>query len=240
MSLTQSSPDEQTYECDHCGGDRRPSTSVAGSFCSHECHRAHRGQKRVRELFRTLEHDHRYCTTCGRKLKEVIKPPKRNAVGKDIPDWVIGWQHRTDRSCIGERSPRVDIPDESELELPSKPDGAIYAYDHDGSTKNVGNYGDFRNERPPTIAPNDPVYTGTVCNCGNTDHRHEEERIRNRSPFETAYYLAIATRELRTEGKHEVEIDRDRLFDAVLEQALPVEERTDVDIREALAKAVIL
>lgn len=77
----------------------------------------------------------------------------------------------------------------------------------------------------------DGVAKGTVCCCGNTSHRHEEDALRERFPFTTAYWLLVAARTLRREGKHEVELDRGRLFDAVLERE---------SIREALEQAVVL
>lgn len=244
----QSPQHDQTLECGYCDEQFTP-PATAGSFCSPECHHAHRGMKSAREVFEILEQDHRYCGTCGRRLKDIQKPPKQNSVGKEIPDFVIGWQFRTDYATIGERSPSVDVPDEEDLDIPKNPadpDGPVYAYEKDGTDKNVGNFRDYHNTPDPEPSPSDPVLGGTVCNCGNTDHRHEEESIRNRLPFTTAYYIGIASQDLRSEGKHDVEIDRDRLVDAVLEQVLPTEnengvvEPYDIDLLDAFAKAVVL
>lgn len=208
MSTTTSPTTEETYECAHCGGPRRPSTSVAGSFCSTECHREHRREKRAAEVLRELEQDHRWCATCGRQLKEieaggcslVVKPSAHQEWTAASDVWV-GIQHRTAHADIGEVS--LDTTDDG------------------------------------TVLTDDRVATGTVCECGNTDHRHAEPIIRQRSPFETAHYLGIAVETLRSEGKHDVDVDRQTLIESLLDQLLPVED-ADLDLRAALADAVTL
>lgn len=200
MSATTHTHDlesRDTYECSHCGGDRDPRTSVAGSFCSIECHRAHRREKRAREIMRELEHDHRFCATCGRQLKTVEKPTDaalRQIDGYHSTTALVGYQYRTEHAETGEIS--LDVDDEA--------------------------------DRPIV---EDGVATGTVCSCGNTSHRHEEAALRERFPFTTAYWLWLAARTLRAEDKHDVRLERERLFDAVLERA---------SIRDALAQAVVL
>jgi hypothetical protein len=208
MSTTTSTSTEETYECAHCGGPRRASTSVAGSFCSIECHQQHRREKRAAEALRELEQDHRFCGTCGRQLKEieagdcsvVVKPASHQEWVAASDVWV-GIQHRTAHADIGEVS--LDTTDD---------------------------------DRTPV---RDRVATGTVCTCGNTDHRHAEPAIRQRSPFETAHHLALAVDVLRSEDKHAVDVDRRALIEAVLDQMVPVED-ADLDLRAALATAVVL
>jgi len=208
MSTTTPTPSEETYECAYCGSPRRPSTSVAGSFCSIVCHRQHRRQKRAGEVLRELKQDHRFCATCGRQLKEieagdqslVVKPSSHQDWTAASDVWV-GIQHRTEHAEAGEIS--LDTTDD------------------------------------PAMLTDDRVATGTTCACGNTDHRHEEPAIRERAPFETAHYLALAVEALRAEGKHDVDIDRHELVDAVTEQAVPVQD-TDIDVQAALADAVRL
>jgi len=163
MSTTISTPTEEAYECAYCGGPRRPSTSVGGSFCSIECHHEHRREKRAAEVLRELTQDHRFCATCGRQLKEieaggcsvVVKPASHQEWTAASDVWV-GIQHRTRHADIGEVSLDTTEGDDTLVQ--------------------------------------DRVATGTVCACGNTDHRHEELAIRQRSPFETAHYLALAAR----------------------------------------------
>lgn len=211
MSTATHSESGETYRCSECDEEFAAIAAVAGSFCSMECHRSHRRGKRAREVMRELEHDHRFCATCGRQLKEIERPIGKSLV---IPpsahdDWaaasdvLVGFQHRTQHAETGEIS--LDVDD--------------------------------RAERPIV---EDTVTTGTICECGNTAHRHEEGAIRERAPFETAYYVALATRVLRAEDKHDVVLDRRALFDAVLEQAVPVEAGTSIDVRGALRAAVVL
>lgn len=203
MSATPHQADgEKIYKCSHCGGDRRASTSVGGSFCSTGCYRAHRRSKQAGEIFELLEHDHRFCATCARQLKTTNKPPRQVVIPPSLhdSDWgnasdvLIGYQYRTHHAETGEIS--LDVDDEA--------------------------------DRPIV---EDGVATGTVCECGNTSHRHEEDALRDRFPFSTAYYLLLATRVLRAEEKHDIHLDRGALFDAVLERE---------PIRKAVAQAVIL
>ena len=211
MSVTPTQPtDEETYECSHCGGDRRPSTSVAGSFCSTACHRAHKRAKQAGRILEILEHDHRFCKTCGRQLKTVDKPDTTLVVGPcEHQEWghakdvLVGYQYRTEHADQGEISMDVDEA----------------------------------GDRPIVERG---VATGTVCRCGNTAHQHGEAIIRDRFPFETAYFLHRAARTLRAEDKHDVQLDRRQLFDAVVDQAVPVEDSNGLDIRAAIADAVVL
>ncbi|SNZ18306.1 hypothetical protein SAMN06269185_3327, partial [Natronoarchaeum philippinense] len=117
-----------------------------------------------------LEHDHRFCKTCGRQLKTVDKPATASVVvgpsshqewdyAKDV---LVGWQYRTEHAETGEIS--LDV-------------------DEDGDRPIV--------ERG--------VATGTICECGNTAHQHAEDAIRNREPFTTAYYVLRAARIFRAE-----------------------------------------
>jgi len=245
MSISKSTPKtSESYDCVSCGDEFDARRAVAGSFCSHACHDAHRGEKRVREIFRELEHDHRFCSTCGRTVKTIEKPPERNSKDKAITDAAVGWQHRTQHGSLGQQSVVVLDDDDDEPDVPDLDfeDGhePVYVFEYDGDTYNTGTYGDFRNPVEPSIRADEPVKMGTICRCGQTDHKDENETLRDRFPFATAYYLAVAASKLRSEDKHDVEIDRERLFEAVLEQILPVQEQRTVDIRKALAAAVVL
>lgn len=179
---------EETYDCTYCDDEFPAPTAVAGSFCSTSCHRAHRREKRVREVFREIEQDHRFCATCGRQLKTVDKPnttvvvgPSRHQEWDHAKDVLVGYQYRTEHAETGEISLDVD----EAADRPIVEDG---------------------------------VATGTVCKCGNTAHQHEEPILQGRFPFTTAYYVARAARVLREEGKHDVRLDLWRLFDAVLKR----------------------
>jgi len=242
MSVHTSTP-PQSVECGQCG-DQFQLPATAGSFCSPECHNEHLREKRADDFFETLEHDHRFCSTCGRQLKEIEKPPERNSAGKSITDAAIGWEHVTEHGEFGVKSSVVQDDDDDEPDLPDLDfeDGhdPVYVFELGDETHNVGTYRDFRNPLEPSIRADEPVPTGTICRCGQTDHKHESETLRKRLPFTTAHYLTLAVDTLRAEEKTDVRVDRERLFEAVLEQILPVQEQRTVDIRKALAAAVVL
>ncbi|QLK25429.1 hypothetical protein HYG81_15260 [Natrinema zhouii] len=232
MSVHTTTP-PQSIECGQCG-DQFILPAVEGSFCSPECHDEHRREKLADDFFETLEHDHRFCSTCGRQLKEIEKPPERNSAGKSITDAAIGWEHVTEHGEFGIKSHIRDDGDD-DLDVPDLDfeDGhdPVYVYDVDGEDHNVGTYADFRNPLPRSIDAAEPIPVGAVCRCGQTDHKHENETLRTRFPFTVAHYLAVAAATLHAEGKTDVRVDRERLFEAVLEG-----ETT----REAFASAVIV
>ncbi|WP_255170117.1 hypothetical protein [Natrononativus amylolyticus] len=88
----------------------------------------------------------------------------------------------------------------------------------------------------------DLVRTGTICECGNTDHQHQETAIRNRQPFSTGCQLTAAICELQHEGKlsADLEVNLDHLQEAILGQTIPVEEGGVVNIHRALEEALVL
>ncbi|WP_256394094.1 hypothetical protein [Natronoarchaeum rubrum] len=182
-TTTHPDGDVQIYECAYCGGDRRASASVAGSFCSIECHRAHKRAKRAGEIFELVEHDHRFCRTCFAQLKEVSKPARTLVIPPSLhdEDWgnasdvLVGYQYRTEHAETGEISMDVD----------AEGDRAIVE---------------------------DGVAMGTICECGATDHRDDEPAIRESMPAgRLVLQLAAAAETLRQEGKHDVDYDAEHL-----------------------------
>lgn len=195
-TTTHPDGDVQIYECAYCGGDRRASASVGGSFCSTECHRAHKRAKRAGEIFELLEHDHRFCRTCFSQLKEVHKPAGVSVV---IPpslhdeDWghatdvLVGYQFRTPAAETGEISMDVD----------AEGDRAIVE---------------------------DGVAMGTICQCGATDHRDDEPAIREGLAWHAIVaQLDAAIEALRAEDKHDIDVDTHTLA-SLLEIDVPVQE----------------
>lgn len=194
MSVKSTARDSHSeeYDCAHCDGPRSKH-SQWGSYCSRECYEAEQRAAKANELLNVLEHDHRYCHTCGRQLKEIEEPTESYSVvvgpcahhddWDNVTDVLIGYQYRTKHAETGEIS--LDIEDGRSAERPIVEDG---------------------------------VATGTVCTCGNTSHRHADETLRDRFPFTTAYYLHIAAEALRREEKHDVALNRDRLMSAVADR----------------------
>jgi len=175
MSVHTSTP-PQSVECGQCG-DQFLSPPPAGSFCSPKCHTEHRREKLADDFFETLEHDHRFCSTCGRQTKEIEKPPGTQLRGKSITDAAIGWEHVTEHGEFGVKSSVVQDDDDDEPDVPDLDfeDGhdPVYVFELGDETHNVGTYRDFRNPLEPSIRADEPVPTGTICRCGQTDHKHE-------------------------------------------------------------------
>lgn len=207
MSISQ--VPTETYECAQCGGPRAPETSVAGSFCSTDCHEAHRREKAAEKVLDRVVHSHKFCATCFRRLKFVYRPDH-----PDLPDFFRGYQHRTDNAELGEISrPARDVIEPE----PSPEDGAAYDYDDPGAEDRLVDLGYFRrqghNPEPEVVEripdpTEDVVRTGTVCTCGNTSHEHPDETIRNQHPFEAADRL---TRRLQESGNL-YRLDEEGLF----------------------------
>ena len=102
QSTPQSHSHAQVHSCtrDGCRGVVTPGDAVDG-HCSHECRLRDQGQK----LLNLVKHDHRFCYTCFRKLKEVHDVPawKRRRIDPVTESVVTGIQSRTEHAEIGER-----------------------------------------------------------------------------------------------------------------------------------------
>lgn len=95
MSTTESVTDTiDVYECDYCGDVFRHGTGDGGSFCSPLCHDDHRREKAARDIFETIESDHRFCSTCFRMISEIERPPD----SWGLPGCVIGYQYGTEHA----------------------------------------------------------------------------------------------------------------------------------------------
>jgi hypothetical protein len=99
MSITNYQQSSETDECDHpdCTTEYTPVKGVDG-HCSPECAQRHRGHR----LLKLLKHDHRFCYTCFRQLKEIDRPPET------APDCVTGFQYRTAHGELGQVAERRD------------------------------------------------------------------------------------------------------------------------------------
>jgi len=97
MSVQSDSP----VLCAWCDEERDPQASVRGSFCSRDCWLRHKGDKALNQL----RHDHRFCVSCGRQLKELEEPPDetlRQINGAESTHSLVGYQYRTPQADIGE------------------------------------------------------------------------------------------------------------------------------------------
>ena len=203
---TTSSVDSETYQCSNCGGDRLAHASVAGSFCSTECHRAHMRSKAASEILELLQNDHRFCYTCCQQLKDVDKPDKTVVVGPPQigeHDWevakdvFIGLQTTRNEADHGERTVHGETP---------------------WVRSNVA----------------DRVRMGTICSCGNTDDWHQERIIQRLLGTTVADRLIEAVETLRAEDKIETEID-DRELREIVGSRPPVADPVRFALTEAVS-----
>ena len=100
--------DENYYPCEHCGDGVHEDATVKGSFCSEACWYRHKGHRALDQI----ASDHRWCATCFRQIKTVIRPPDSKSVDVEGPihegrtdagpkDVLVGWQFQTEHTAWG-------------------------------------------------------------------------------------------------------------------------------------------
>lgn len=84
----------QSATCAECNGERDPTASVKGAYCSLDCYHRHKGRKALSEIHR----DHRFCATCYRVRKQVDRPPEYflRDRPKLIRDSIVGYEYPTE------------------------------------------------------------------------------------------------------------------------------------------------
>lgn len=101
-------PCEHCYPCERCGDPIVEANAVKGSFCSGTCWYRHKGRK----ILDQIESDHRWCATCFRQIKTVLKPPISDSIDVEGPDHagrvdtgpkdvLVGWQFATEHTTWG-------------------------------------------------------------------------------------------------------------------------------------------
>ena len=115
---TRPQSDGESYDCASadCSFEFPAGDGVRGSYCSHECSLRAEG----RRLLNVLKHDHRYCYTCFRRLKDTENAaPKwrRERLGPVTEAAVTAIQFRTEHARTGEvlRRTPAGIPDDTRL-----------------------------------------------------------------------------------------------------------------------------
>jgi len=200
---------DETWECDFCEADHAAHDFFNDAMCSEECER----RDRAETLLNKLRHDHRFCFSCGRRLKTVERPPedvtlvvgpcRHDAVPNVAKDVLVGYEYATEHADHGEIS--LDVVDDPRR-------GHIHPEAEDRLLA-------------------DRVGNGVTCSCGATDHRDADPTLRSRWAIEVAHNLQEATAELRAEGKTDERLRRDAHFDALIEGA---------SHEDALAQALVL
>lgn len=194
----------ETAECSYCDGDRDPYASVAGSFCSTECHTKHRADKALN----VVRNDHRICASCLRFVKTVESPDD---------EWVN--EHKS-RSQFALRVGGLfhNKCGESVLDLTHCPD------EQRTQRESIRGY-QYRTENAETavIEVEGPhkwsrvKQTGTSCRCGNTDPSETIDILQECEPAVVLANHVNTFRRLEAEGKIDKRINKDVLFETFRE-----------------------
>lgn len=188
-----------TYTCgrEACDEEWERESAGHGAFCSERCAQKHRGAK----LLNNIKHDHRWCHGCFRKCKDieqpgdlksvVIGPTDHDAVADTARDVLVGYQYLTEHARHGEKTGRGVVDDVSAVE------------------KREDEWVLCREDPDQTTAPADTlVMTGTICECGTTDHRDDYLRSEQVTSVRAATKrLCRALLFTGREGQHDKQFD---------------------------------
>lgn len=191
MAVSLSTPD--THECSRsdCDHEYAEPLAVEGSFCSERCATIHRGEK----LLTNIRHDHRYCHSCFRQLKEIERPPSEytlipgpvdhDALADEAKNCIIGFEYITEHATLGL------------LDRTRRQDATV--------------------DRQDSVHPADELtMSGTVCACGTTDHRDDYVRDEELTSIRAAARrLCTVLEHLGREGQHDKTVNASVLLDAV-------------------------
>lgn len=189
MSTAQRS--RETLRCTYC--DDKFERGWSPDYCSEVCRHRDVGADHLRNI----EHDHRWCHGCFRRVKSVEKARPQD------PEFVIGYQYLTPHAEHG--------------------------------IKEVGGIDD--GDRDRTLFPAESyTQTGTICECGTTDHRDDYLRRESvASVSAAAKRLIRAFVDMREEGQHDKAIDARELAATLRESAT---ERGEWDWKLAVGRAL--
>lgn len=110
MSLSKATTDE----CKWC--NEQITEWYAPGYCSEECYYKERGDRALNNL----RHDHRFCASCGSKLKSIEPVPDEKKIKIEAPDHKnrpdegeirnthIGYQYLTPNAEISEKEYHID------------------------------------------------------------------------------------------------------------------------------------
>jgi len=179
--MAATSNTSETYECVQCDDHFAAERSVAGSFCSGECYRAHQREKRADSVLELIAHDHRFCVTCCRQLKEIERPTDeqlRSIDGMHSAESLVGLEYQTQHADHG-----------------LKTDPALFWEDEDGTE-----------HTPDAHTASQAAREGVVCTCGATDTGDVSDAIRaSLDAGQLALRLVAVIEALHAEGKHDVD-----------------------------------
>jgi len=99
MSTTQSVP---IATCKHCREQFEKPTGFDADHCSEKCYFERKGSKALN----LIKHDHRFCGSCFRQLKEIEKPPEATLeeLTNETSQALVGFQYRTPNATTATKS----------------------------------------------------------------------------------------------------------------------------------------
>jgi hypothetical protein len=198
--MSTSATPTETAECSYCEGDRDVHASVAGSFCSSECHLKHQADKALN----VVRNDHRICASCLRFIKQVERP---------TDDWNHENGSRTEAAI--ERGAEYHNVDSVGISLDVTD---CYGAPRTSVESVIGFQ--YQTEHAETAVKEfDGPHqwtrikqTGTACECGNVDPSETVDILQECEPAVVLANYVRTFRRLEAEGKIDSRIDKDVLF----------------------------
>lgn len=210
--------DDETDECAYIGCSEDSGHDRYPKYCSVDC----RYFDKSYGILQTIFYDHRFCSNCYRKIRNVYPPGRRldssevyaddedddSASMTSIPEWAIGYADPTPDTVRGEREelrPRDPIA------------------------------GDWKHE------PSDRIGVRNVCKCGATHHQTVERPTKKSSLLEHATRLSDTVSELLNEGELSLHHDRETLLSHTRERKTDPDDHSPDQyiLTEALGYAIL-
>lgn len=206
MSVT-TSPERQLVQCGQCDDQYPQTESVAGSFCSQDCHLRSKGEGALAQI----DSDHRFCSTCYRQVKTVERPPDAWVedatsmiqaaldAGATVTQYdghlaLDATDAATRRRTAGESVIGYQYPTESAR--PAEDIRPVQGTDRIERTQTRGVYG---------------------CECGAIDLRKHDGTLASIEGADMVFNLAACLRHLHAEGALQRQARVGPLVDALLE-----------------------
>lgn len=193
-----SSQRNHLYDCNYCKAAYPPDEEYRPGFCSVICEASDRAET----VMNIIVHDHRYCTNCFQKIRDVY-PPGRSLHSSDVvahEEWgaeddpYAFFRNGVPECAIGRAYPLPHCRRSSNAEVLRRVDGVSAGYEP---------HPDLWKER-------------AVCSCGAMHHQTITPQLRaRRLRGEYGRNLSDTIRQLLYEDEHEQRHDPDVLLSAL-------------------------
>jgi len=204
MTSATTTGDVAQHECDYANCDKtRPKWEQFEGFCSRECRHKAKGN----EVLEHIKHDHRFCATCFRPIRDIQKPSS---------EW-IDIHGSPVQVAIDSGAKLTSIPQD----LQEKADGGVQLNslldytDVTGGMRKVNTDSVIGEQYPTEYTERTPY--GWSCVCGNQDHWHREPAIIDSDIEEVITFLYYALQQLFQEGQLNQSPTKSELFDGLRE-----------------------